>query len=564
MKKIYTILVSTLLLILLFPACSSDDNNEPLPPPLPEPTPVVDTIYLDYSLKKMLVGDTFLLGVTAMIDSEETSDITWSSSNASVATVDDDGRVRAVGSGVAIVTVSLDAKPDKLATCTVEVVNNSSTHNYKYRLVLRDKEGSGYSVNNPEEFLTPKSIQRRQRQNIAIDATDLPIPTQYIELIEGLGGIVVAKSKWLNTVTVLCTEEYMADEYRALPFVEDVVFVWQGVKYGRSASYRSDKLSLRETPVASKSVTAGIYGNAEVNITPNNGIVLHQAGYKGEGMTIAVLDAGFAGTQDIDFMNRNVKAGKSFVYEVEDVYTSYNHGTAVLSCMAANKANHFVGTAPAADYWLFQTEDEDSEYPVEEDYWVAAAEYADSIGVDLINSSLAYTDYDAPAVSYTYNDMNGRKALASRGADMAVNKGIFVVVSAGNSATWVGTPADGRNVLTVGGIESNGSIYDASSYGVTVDGRMKPDVLALGYRTGVVSSNSGNVGFVQGTSFSSPIMCGLAACLWQANPSLTAKELLQVMRNSGNRASNPVVPFGYGVPDMQRAMQLAEEVSAAR
>jgi subtilisin family serine protease len=229
--------------------------------------------------------------------------------------------------------------------------------------------------------------------------------------------------------------------------------------------------------------------------------------------------------------------------------------------MAVNKPGTYVGTAPEANYWLLHTEDASTEYPIEEDYWVNAIEYADSVGVDIVNSSLTYTNgYYLPQARYKFEDMDGKTAMATRAANVAFSKGIFIVCCAGNEQQWVGTPADSPNVLTLGSINSTGNIDNFSSWGITVDGRVKPDLVALGGGAGVINP-AGVAETRSGTSYASPIMCGLAACLWQAYPKLTNKDLLMVLRKSANRYNTPVIPYGYGLADMQKAMDLAKAIS---
>lgn len=307
------------------------------------------------------------------------------------------------------------------------------------------------------------------------------------------------------------------------------------------------------------------YGSGWTNINTSKGWELHDAGYFGQGMTIGVIDSGYGRllTHSM-FDNMNLKGYKSFIHKVNDI-NGNDHGIWVASNMAANKPNVFVGTAPQADYWLFRTEDENSEYPVEEDYWVNAIEYADSVGVDIVNSSLGYAYFDAPAINYTYDDTDGNTAYISQAATMAAEKGIFVVVSAGNSGSWVEPPGDSPLVLTVGAIDSNSFITSFSSYGRTVDGRTKPDVVALGRSAAVIGNGAGNgIGSANGTSFSSPITCGLVACLWGAYPTLTNMELRQVIIESSANYPTPIIRYGYGKPDWVQALILAKQIADSK
>jgi len=437
----------------------------------------------------------------------------------------------------------------------------SQDFNYQFRLSLTDKGKTSYSVDKPEEFLSSKALERRQRQGIAIDETDLPISQEYIKAVEDVGGVVIAKSKWLKSITVHCTDSMMVDKLKELPFVSDVLFVWKGKKQGPLTPDTIPSYPTKEEVVFGK-----YYGKGEVNIKLNNGQYLHEAGYKGEGMDIAVLDGGFNHFPKIEMLdNVNVKGAKGFIYDFENMYDNAGgHGLNVLSCIATNKPMQFVGTAPGANFWLFSTEDTRSEFPVEEDYWATAIEYADSVGVDVVNTSLGYNNFDKPAKSYTHADINGKTAHITRAADKAADKGMLLVISAGNSGNseWrkITPPSDAFNVLTMGAVMSDSVVAPFSSRGMTADLRVKPDVMALGVSATVVNDR-GIVGKSSGTSFSSPIMCGMVTCLWQAFPTLTNKEILQVVRQSADKYEEYNEDYGYGIPDMKKAMELAKELT---
>lgn len=448
-----------------------------------------------------------------------------------------------------------------LSILAVASVAFSQDYNYKFRLTLKDKGKTKYSVNKPEEFLSKKAIERRQKQGIGIDASDFPISKDYIKAIEKVGGKVVAQSKWMGTVAVHCSDSAMVEKYKALPFVTDALFVWKGKPKGEP---RVD--SVRNYPATELVSFGNYYGKGIDNIKPNNGQYLHKAGFKGKGIEIAVIDAGFNHLPQIEMLdNLDIKGYKGFVYEHEDMFTNANqHGLNVLSCIGTNKPMQFVGTAPEASFWLLGSEDARSEFPIEEDYWAAAIEYADSVGVDVVNTSLGYNNYDKPAKSYTHADLDGKTALITRAADKAFDKGMFLVISAGNSgdSEWekITPPSDAFNVLTVGAIERDSTVVGFSSRGMTEDFRIKPDVMALGAAS-IAVDDRGRVSMKSGTSFSSPIMCGMVACLWQAYPSLTNKELLNVIRESADRYDDPDKDYGYGIPDMEKAAQLAQKVA---
>lgn len=443
-----------------------------------------------------------------------------------------------------------------IATSTVF----SQDYNYQFRLALKDKGQTPYSIDKPEEFLSQKALERRQRQGIAIDSSDLPISQEYINQIENLDAVVIAKSKWLNSLTVHCTDSAMVEKLKELPFVSDAVFVWKGVM----KETRPD--SLVHYPAKEEVLFGNYYGKGDVNIKLNNGQYLHDAGFKGEGMDIAVIDGGFNHLPQIEMLdNVKIKGSKGFIYQFENLFESAGqHGLNVLSTIGANKPMQFVGTAPEASFWLFSSEDTRSEFPVEEDYWAAAIEYADSVGVDVVNTSLGYNNFDKPAKSYTHADIDGKTAFITRAADKASQKGMLLVISAGNSGNseWkkITPPSDAVNILTVGAVMEDSVVARFSSRGMTADLRVKPDVMALGVSSTVVRDN-GEVGKSSGTSFSSPIMCGMVACLWQGFPTLTNKEIMEVVRASSDKYENFDEDYGYGIPDMKKAMELAQIIA---
>ncbi|KAA6315165.1 Serine protease AprX, partial [termite gut metagenome] len=277
----------------------------------------------------------------------------------------------------------------------------------------------------------------------------------------------------------------------------------------------------------------------------------------GEGMTIAIIDAGFHNVDVIKQLgNARILGTRDFVNPQSNVYAEASHGTKVFSCMAINEPYVMVGTAPEASYWLLRSEDERSENLVEQDYWAAAIEFADSVGVDMVNTSLGYYDFDNRSKNYKYYHLDGHYALISRQASKVADKGMVMVCSAGNTGngTWkkITPPGDANNVLTVGAIDKNTSLAVFSAIGNTADNRIKPDVMAIGTAAGIMDTD-GEVKKANGTSFASPIMCGMIACLWQAHPQLTAKEVIELVRKSGDRSAHPDKIFGYGVPNVWKA-----------
>ena len=328
---------------------------------------------------------------------------------------------------------------------------SSATDGYIFRLQLKDKPESKDLIANPQKYLSQKALDRRERQNIGIDTTDVPISAAYCGEIENLGYKIVAKSKWMNTVSVYCTDSLQVEILKNLQFVDNALFVW---KSDTTVNTESSPLKRIKEPEPKAENQYG-YGYDQIKML--NGQYLHEKGYKGKGMDIAIIDAGYQNLKDILLLdNVFIRGIKDFVYNGINILKSSTHGLNVLSILGSNRPNIYIGTAPEAKYWLLKSEDGRSEYPIEEDYWIAAAEYADSVGVDLINTSLGYTKFNALAQSYSQSQLDGKTAFISKAAKIATRKGIFVVISAGNegSKTWrsISAPADVDDVLTVGSV----------------------------------------------------------------------------------------------------------------
>lgn len=423
----------------------------------------------------------------------------------------------------------------------------------KYRISLKDKAATEYSLKKTEKYLSAKAIERRRKQNLPIDSTDLPVCRKYIDEIRKQGVKIVVTGKWDNFVTVSCNDTTLIDRIAALPFVLSTEKVWISPGAGKP-SMATERDSVLNQPTIHPD---SIYGRAITQIQMSNGDKLHEAGFKGQGMTIAVIDAGFHNVDKITAMqNIRILGTKDFVNQQADIFAESSHGMSVLSCMGMNRPDIMTGTAPEASFWLLRSEDEYSEHLVEQDYWSAAVEFADSVGVDVINTSLGYYSFDDKSKNYKYRDLDGRHALMSRQASHIADKGMILVCSAGNSGagSWkkITPPGDADNVLTVGAIDKRAVLATFSSVGNTADHRVKPDVVAVGVGSDVIRTD-GNQGRANGTSFSSPIMCGMVTCLWQACPTLTAKEVIELVRRSGDRAVFPDNIYGYGVPDMWKA-----------
>ena len=430
----------------------------------------------------------------------------------------------------------------------------SAEKNYKYRVSLKDKAGSAYTIDKPQEFLSERALERRNRQQLPIDETDLPVSQKYVNELLGTGARLVTTSRWNNTVVLEVSDTLLMDQVSQMPFVTGVKKVWtqpDSIPARNAERKKEVKNDIKKTD--------GYYGRALRQIAIHGGDSLHAAGFAGKGMHIAVIDAGFYNADEIKFFKKMDLLGtRDFVNPASDIYAENGHGMMVLSCMAANAKDAFVGTAPEASFWLLRSEDADTEQPVEEDYWAAAIEFADSVGVDVVNTSLGYHAFDEGYGGYRYRDLDGHTSMMSHSASMAADKGVIVVCSAGNSGrkAWkkMTPPGDSENVLTVGAINYELENADFSSIGHTSDGRIKPDVMAIGVNS-VVSSGSGKVSQGNGTSFASPIMCGVVACFWQACPWLTAKEVIKAVQQAGDRVDYPDNIYGYGVPNLWKAYQ---------
>lgn len=432
---------------------------------------------------------------------------------------------------------------------------------------LTDKPNEAAALANPTAILTQMAIDRKQNHDIPIDSRDVPVHEPYISTLKSQVGItVMAKSKWFNAVHVRGTETDISALLN-LTFVDHIDFTDNGLDVGSRVGALEDKTNVEDESIVFT------YGDTQNQVEMINVDDLHLADFTGEGMTIAVLDAGFPNVNTMTAFQRlrdngDLLDGYDFVNRTDAVYdnVSSSHGTRVLSTMAAYIQDEFVGTAPDASYYLFITEDANSENPVEESYWVEAAERADSLGVDLINTSLGYTEFDNPNYSYTPADMNGQTAFISKGASIAVEKGLLVVVSAGNSGAtaWqtVGAPADSPDVLSVGAVDANGDYVAFSSQGGAAQvGYQKPDVVARGGAAYVVNEND-IITQNNGTSLSGPILCGGIASLWQAIPDASPTEVMDLVRQSASQSSSPDDFLGYGIPDLAMARTLGVEEEA--
>jgi serine protease AprX len=425
----------------------------------------------------------------------------------------------------------------------------------RYMVFYKDKAGSTFSVDQPQQFLSQKAITRRSNQNIAVTTQDFPPNAGYVSSIRGTGAYVLYTSRWFNASLVEATAAEVA-AIQQLANVERVEFVAPG-KTGTGGRTRSQSKFSMDSPAPATDQQASMLGLD----------AMRADGLDGTGITIAVLDTGFPGVTSrpafADMLQDDrIKDFYNFAFGYPHVFLGYDHGTQVLSILGA-ELETFKGAAPKADYLLYTTEYSATEYRVEEYYWAFAAERADSAGVDIINTSLGYTDFDDATMNYTYADMDGETTVITQAAQMAFARGIVVVVAAGNlggsSNPWhfIAAPADGKDVLAVGAVESTKHRSAFSSFGPSADGRVKPDVAALGTRTASISSN-GLIELSSGTSYACPLITGFVACLWQAHPELTAIEVIDLVRKAGSQYFNPDFELGYGIPTYQAIKNMFE------
>ena len=436
-----------------------------------------------------------------------------------------------------------------------------------YWVKFTDKANSPYSIDNPGEFLSQRALDRRARLGIAIDEYDIPVNPQYLQAVEACGAQLLNPSKWLNGVSVYTSSQAVVDAINALEFVAEVRNCPNYPEAQRDKEiWMENEMKVSGSPV----VARDFYGGAHDQVFQLKVNELHNMGYNGEGVVIAILDGGFIGT-DIHTTFDNMRAEgrllgvRDFVYGSTSVYSQSTHGTSCLSTMAAYDPNNMVGTAYKASYYLIHTEDGDGENIVEEYNWVSGAEYADSLGVDVCSTSLGYIDFDMPQWDHPFEHFDGHTAPMTIGAEIAASRGILCMNSAGNEGGGVctlGIPADAEHIITVGAVDANGNRADFSSVGPTYDGRIKPDVMAMGQGTYVASGYPG--GWYgdyyngNGTSFSNPVLAGAVACLRQACPNASVQEICDAVRAAGSYANTPDSYWGYGIPNFVTALQLLD------
>ena len=464
-----------------------------------------------------------------------------------------------------------------LLLCLGMVAAVSAQNPTCYRIYLSDKANTPYSISNPSAYLSQRAIDKRTRFNIPITEQDLPINPQYKQQILALHPQMqpLAVSKWMNTFTVYCPDSTVVPQILNLPFVDSVMAVGAYIlNDAPSAQIPENQPSILQNTLNYTKDSLN-YGYGFPQIAFHNGHLLHEAGFHGEGMLIVVIDGGWYGVEDCRYYQEMVDNGRfwgkySLMPDFADsleVASGYSgsHGTLVTSVMASNIPGELVGTAPAASYAFIHSEWGATEQLVEEDFWANAAEIADSLGADVINSSLGYRRFpDFPQANITYAEIDGQNSIASRCATILGEKGVIVCIAAGNDGNndwyYLNRPGDAYNILCVGASAVDSVIADFSSHGYSADGRVKPDITSMGVETACFYPDTWNLpdgvgGFViqtNGTSLATPVAAGLCACLWQAMPDYTSSEMMQMIRESGHLYNNPNPEYGYGIPDFYK------------
>lgn len=429
-------------------------------------------------------------------------------------------------------------------------------YSYYYRIYLRDKGGDEPSQSSLSDLFSQRAVSRRLKTGNSLpDFNDLPVNKHYLDQITALGFKLHCTSRWMNSALFKTENPADLSSVMALPFVSDV----KVVKNAGTKAGKVDKLAF--------SLNQADQPPYDRPLTMLNALPVHNSGFTGEGIVIAVLDAGFSNAENITSLQTlrdrgGISGTRDFVLNDNGVFNYHYHGTAVLSVLAGSFPDFLEGSGPGANYWLLRTEDPDTEFPVEEDFWIAGAEYADSVGADIISSSLGYFNFDDSSMNYKYSDFDGRTAFVTRGADIAVSKGILVVNSAGNerNSAWIHiiAPSDGINVIAAGAVDGNKVISSFSSAGPSYDRRIKPDVVAQGVSV-PVQIETASVSRSSGTSFSCPVISGLCACVLQAVPKATPYDIIEAIKHSSDRFLNPDSLYGYGIPDFTKVIYLLQE-----
>lgn len=453
------------------------------------------------------------------------------------------------------------------------VVQNHSFSQIAYNsyfVAFKDKNNNAYSIDKPEDFLSKQSLLRREKQNITINYIDLPVSNAYIDSLIHLNVKILNKSKWLNGVTIYTEDTSILNIIQNFSFVDTVIISKKNSDIKDPKLYNVYDYSriperISNFKKVNKRKNYYNYGISFPQININNGQFLHNQRFCGDNMVIAITDDGYQGAEKYDsfkhlFAKNKILDTYNFVSSNDSVFNVGGHGTSCLSILCSDISGKFIGSAPNADYVLLITENGDKEEYIEEYNWVSAAEFADSIGADVISASLSYYKFDTNTFDHNYYDLNGKTAVISCAATIAASKGMIVCVAASNSYSWIHVPSDADSILTVAAVNPDGKHSAFSSVGYSADGRIKPDVAAMG--TNVIHQGRNNsISGGAGTSFATPIIAGLAACLWQKYPQKSNMEIIDAIRKSSNNYFNPTNTCGYGIPDFEIASLLLENTN---
>ncbi|MBE0552007.1 MAG: S8 family peptidase [Ignavibacterium sp.] len=446
--------------------------------------------------------------------------------------------------------------------------SDSQTDKYLVWVYFTDKGNNieGYYTN-PQTVVSQKSLERRAKvlsESHLIDFTDLPVNQTYVSILNQNGFELKQKSKWFNAVSGFASRNEI-NQIASTKFIKKVDVVGTFAKRVEDIEFNSKEPG-NDNPNQPEGTHSLNYGGSFTQLNLISVPQVHDLGFNGTGITICVLDAGFNNLPHEVFQSMNIIAAYDFVNHDPNVgdegdMGSGTHGTATLSIIGGFKEGQLIGPAYGANFILAKTENTDTETPVEEDNWVAALEWADSIGVDVTSTSLGYIDYDFPYTSYTWEDMDGNTALITIAGDLAVGKGIVVVNSAGNqgfnsSHNTLGAPADGDSIIAVGAVTSSGIRTSFSSVGPSADGRIKPDLMAMGSNVYHADSFGNSYWSGGGTSYSCPLVAGVCALILQKNPNLTPTEVLEVLRSTATQSNNPDNLYGWGIINALSAMNL--------
>ncbi|MCL2290465.1 MAG: S8 family serine peptidase [Bacteroidetes bacterium] len=437
----------------------------------------------------------------------------------------------------------------------------------KYWVQFNIRDAGNYTIDRPEAFLSSIAIEKRNKFNIPITENDIPVSRKFIETVKKMDttAVLLTTSKWLNGATFYSENP---DFIALIKGNEFVAYVEQTHIGSEPEIFTQENTSFFNAAIPVVDIPNDLdYGLGTRQIRINNAHWLHRLGYKGEGVSLQLHDGGFLYADTIrhfrqHFADNRVRGVKNIVQPSISTFRDGDHGTGVWSCIAAYIPGELVGSAPACNFYLVQTEDNRTEYVVEEDNWVAALELADSLGVDVVSSSLGYTTFDDTTYYRGYSSLDGKTSRASLAADIAVSKGMIVVNSAGNSGNkkwfYIGAPAEATHILAVGATDSLGNKAPFSSFGPTYDGRIKPDGAAVGWHTYVGLKTDKTIRG-NGTSYSAPLFAGMVACLRQAFPYKTSFEIIDAVRKSGMQYATPDSALGYGITDFLKAYNLLLE-----